>query len=155
MKGNVVELAGVRCAGHGGEASLADAALEGWKYCRTCHGFICPRCIERFRVEADGMCPGSTTTGSQHPMDIDELPYDEVVRFARQALKAEELSPVLYELFFRELQDEIQPIRALHEEPEEEEDDTTSVLRREHWRRYGMVLVKRRRGRYVTWEQVR
>jgi len=147
-------LTAIRCLGHGGaQVALADAALEGWKYCRKCHGFICPKCIESFRRNAEGQCPGSLTTGHDHPMELDELPYDAILRFTRRALSAPEVSPLLYELFFRHLQDEFEPLRVT-ESREEPQDDPVSVLRREQWRRYGLVLVKRRRGKYITWEQV-
>ena len=86
-------------------------------------------------------------------MELDELPYDEVLRFTRRALSAPEVSPVIYDLFFRNLQDEFEPLRVTEVE-EEPQDDTLSILRREQWRRYGLVLVKRRRGQYITWEQV-
>ncbi len=151
-----ISLISIRCLGHGGNMLLSEAVLEGWKMCNQCHLFVCPKCAEAFRDEKGGACPGSGA-GREHKMNLAEIPTDEVILFVRHAIEAPKLGALVYEVFFRERSLGIDPLGGVRPEQERRSppDDPLAILRREDWKRYGVVMVKRRRGRYVTWGPVR
>jgi len=79
-----------------------------------------------------------------------------VVLFVQHAIEAPRLGPLVYEVFFRERSLGVDPFGGAGRAPERRTapDDPAAVLRREVWKRYGVVMVKRKRGRYVTWGPV-
>ena len=150
-----LSLVSVRCLGHGGTMLLSEAVLEGWQMCNHCHLFICPACAQAFRAEKDGLCPGSR--GRQtHEMDLVDIPTDEVLLFVQHAVEAPKVGPLVYDVFFRGGSIEFDPLGGAVKPPERRTppDDPLAILRREHWKRFGAVMVKRRRGRYITWGPV-
>jgi len=150
-----ISLISVRCLGHGGTLLLSEAILEGWKMCSECHLFICPTCAEAFAEDKEGKCPGSQVRG-EHKMDLAEIPTDEVILFVQHAVEAPRLGPLVYEVFFRGRRIEFDPLGGVQRAPERRTppDDPLAILRREDWKRFGVVMVKRKRGRYVTWGAV-
>ena len=151
-----VSVVSIRCLGHGGTASLSDAVLNGWRMCERCHLFICPECAKAFEDEREGWCPGSQTTG-RHKMHLVDIPTDEVLLFVQHSVEAPGTGPLVYEVFFRGKAVELDPFASSVREvrrPPAPPDDPLAVLRREHWKRFGAVMVKRRKGRYVTWGPV-
>ena len=150
-----ISLISIRCLGHGGNMLLSEAILEGWKMCNECHLFLCPTCAEAFRDEKGGTCPGSQGR-REHKMDLAEIPSDEVILFVQHAIEAPRLGPLVYEVFFRGRSVELDPYGGVRPQAERRTppDDPLAILRREDWKRYGVVMVKRKRGRYVTWGAV-
>ena len=151
-----ISLVSIRCLGHGGAMLLSEAILEGWRMCNSCHLFICPECAAAFEADKAGSCPGSQAVG-QHPMDLAEIPTDEVLLFVQHAAEAPRIGPLVYDVFFRGQSIEIDRFGSVVREPTERRtppDDPLAVLRREDWKRFGVVMVKRKRGRYVTWGPV-
>jgi hypothetical protein len=150
-----ISLISIRCLGHGGNMLLSEAILEGWRMCNACHLFICPACAEAFQSEKAGLCPGSQA-GEQHKMELVEIPTDEVLLFVQHAVEAPRIGPLVYDVFFRGHSVELDPFGSTVRLPERRTppDDPLAVLRREVWKRFGVVMVKRRRGRYVTWGPV-
>lgn len=151
-----ISLISIRCLGHGGSMLLSEAILEGWKMCNQCHLFLCPTCAKAFEEEQGGTCPGSAGR-REHKMDLVGIPTDEVILFVRHAVEAPRLGPLVYEVFFRERSLALDPFGGVQVQPERRSppDDPLAILRREDWRRYGVVMVKRKRGRYVTWGPVK
>ena len=150
-----ISLVSIRCLGHGGSMLLSEAVLEGWKMCSECNLFVCPTCAEVFAAEKDGLCPGSHGR-RPHQMELVDIPTDEVLLFVQHAVEAPKVGPLVYDVFFRERSFEIEPYGATLSRPEHRTpiDDPEALVRREHWKRYGVVMVKRSRGRYVTWGPV-
>jgi len=151
-----VSLVSIRCLGHGGSMLLSEAILEGWRMCDRCHLFLCPACAEAFEAERSGACPGSQTTG-HHEMELVDIPTDEVLLFVQHAIEAPKVGALVYDVFFRGRSIELDPFGGVQRPAPERRtppDDPLAVLRREHWKRFGVVMVKRRRGRYVTWGPV-
>jgi len=67
------------------------------------------------------------------------------------------VGPLVYDVFFRHRSIELDPLSlsvARRGERRTPPDDPLAILRREDWKRFGAVMVKRRRGRYVTWGPV-
>ncbi|MFW6161347.1 MAG: hypothetical protein ACODAJ_01180 [Planctomycetota bacterium] len=148
-----ISLVSIRCLGHGGQIPLSQAILEGWQMCDHCHLFLCPACAQAFEEEQDGLCPGSAGR-EQHRMELADIPTDEVLLFVQHEVEAPKVGPLVYDVFFRDRSVELDPFGGAFEAPRERRtppDDPQAILRRERWKRFGAVMVKRRRGRYVTW----
>lgn len=152
-----ISLISIRCLGHGGRMLLSQAILEGWSMCSRCHLFICPECAAAFEAEKEGLCPGSAGR-HEHEMDLAAIPTDEVLLFVQHEVEAPKVGPLVYDVFFRRRSIEVDPFGAALTRPQQERrtppDDPLAVLRREDWKRFGAVMVKRRRGRYLTWGPV-
>jgi len=151
-----ISLISIRCLGHGGRMLLSQAILEGWRMCSRCHLFLCPECAAAFEAEKGGLCPGSHGR-EQHKMELVDIPTDEVLLFVQREVEAPKVGPVVYDVFFRNRSIELDPFGEAVSKPQQRRappDDPLAILRRETWKRYGAVMVKRRRGRYVTWGPV-
>ena len=151
-----ISLISIRCLGHGGKMLLSQAILEGWRMCDRCHLFLCPECARAFEEHKGGQCPGSHGR-EPHAMELVDIPSDEVLLFVQHEVEAPKVGPVVYDVFFRHRSIELDPFGAELLRPRERRsppDDPLAVLRREDWKRFGAVMVKRRRGRYVTWGPV-
>ncbi|NHJ41228.1 MAG: hypothetical protein FK731_14445 [Asgard group archaeon] len=151
----------VRCAGHNGRATLKEAVEEGWRMCRICRSFVCPKCIQEFDFKMGGVCPSFIFGIESHQLSPGPIPVEEVILFAEQN-KSEGITGELLEaLFFEDEQMGFMPFYATidkgtHEETED--DDELSLepakIQEEMWASFGFVMTKRRRGKFITWEKI-
>lgn len=152
-----LSLISVKCAAHGGRATLSEAVLKNWRMCNVCHLFVCQPCADAFFELQGGSCPGSTAE-TEHVMDLVPIPSNEVVQFVEKTVKAPEVGELVYEAFFKDRVAVVDPLAAstslIEKKARKEELDAIAVLRQEQWRNMGTVMVKRARGRFVTWEAV-
>ena len=152
----------IRCAGHNGKATLKEALEAGWRMCRTCRSFICPKCIQEFDFKMKGMCPSFIFGIENHPLSLAPIPAEEVILFV-EANKQEGISAGLLEaLFFEDDQMSFTPFYAStelkHDKSEimEENEKLTEPpkIQEEIWASFGFVMTKRRRGKFITWEKI-
>jgi len=79
---------------------------------------------------------------------------EEIILFARKYAHPE-IGNLIYEVFYRP---EI-PFHRLSEESildisEPEANEPVGRVKEELWRKYGVVIVMRKRGKFVTWEKL-
>lgn len=150
----------VRCAGHNGRATLKEAVESGWRMCRICRSFICPKCIQEFDLKMNGLCPSFIFGIENHDMSPGPIPVEEVILFAEEN-KAESFTGGLLEaLFFEDEQMGFMPFYATvgEEEGDKIEEEELAAeppkIQEENWKSFGFVMTKRRRGKFVTWERI-
>ncbi|MBD3189883.1 MAG: hypothetical protein GF308_04530 [Candidatus Heimdallarchaeota archaeon] len=151
----------VRCAGHNGRATLKEAVETGWRMCRICKSFICPSCIQEFDLKMNGLCPSFIFGMEKHDLSPGPIPVEEIMLFAKDN-KTEGITGGLLEaLFFEEEQRGFMPFyteidEKIPKEPTEEKvtENEHTKIQEEHWKSYGFVMTKRRRGKFVTWEKL-
>ncbi|HUT82738.1 MAG TPA: hypothetical protein VMZ29_16200 [Candidatus Bathyarchaeia archaeon] len=148
----------VRCAGHNGRATLKEAVAEGWRMCRVCRSFICPKCIQEFDFKMNGICPSFIFGIESHQLSPGPIPVEEVILFVEQN-KSEGITAGLLEaLFFEDEQMGFMPFYAAVEKELVSEDDELNLdpakIQEEMWSSFGFVMTKRRRGKFITWEKI-
>ena len=150
----------VRCAGHNGRATLKEAVEAGWRMCRVCRSFICPKCIDEFDLKMKGTCPSFIFGMEQHQLSPGPIPVEEVILFVESNKKEGITGGLLETLFYEDEQMGFMPFYAAVEkkkEKEEEEEDLSlepSKIQEEMWSSFGFVMTKRRRGKFITWEKI-
>ena len=149
----------VRCAGHNGRATLKEAVDGGWRMCRICRTFICPKCIQEFDLKMMGACPSFIFGIDKHQLSPGPIPVEEVILYV-ESNKPEGITGGLLEsLFYEDEQMGFVPFYAAVEKKEEEiDDDELSLeppkIQEEIWSSFGFVMTKRRRGKFITWEKI-
>jgi hypothetical protein len=150
----------IRCAGHNGRATLREAVDAGWRMCRICRTFICPKCIQEFDLKMMGACPSFIFGIDRHQLSPGPIPIEEVMLFV-ESNKSEGITGGLLEsLFFEDEQMGFMPFYAAVEKKaeEKEEDDELNLdppkIQEEVWASFGFVMTKRRRGKFITWEKI-
>jgi len=153
----------IRCVGHNGRATLKEALKEGWRMCRVCLSFICPKCIQEFDLKRGGVCPSFIFGMEQHALSLAPIPVEEVLVFVEQN-KTEGITAGLLEaLFYEDEQMGFIPFYATVEDKkllggvaleESDENSEPPKIQEEIWASFGFVMTKRRRGKFITWEKI-
>ncbi|MHA1220768.1 MAG: hypothetical protein ACTSQB_03450 [Candidatus Heimdallarchaeota archaeon] len=150
----------VRCAGHNGRMTLREAVAAGWRMCRICRSFICPKCIQEFDFKVGGVCPSFIFGIENHQLSPGPIPVEEVILFVEQNKPEGITAGLLETLFFEDEQMGFMPFYASvdkNAEKEEADDDLNlepAKIQEEMWASFGFVMTKRRRGKFITWEKI-
>ena len=137
---------GISCMACGAKTSLEEALQTGWKQCDTCQFFICPTCLRIVRDTMRGRCPSFSQGVTRHTLHPVEIPTERLLLFVRSQHQQGRTGPLIQALFYTSK-------RGLDQRPPTPPEEE-GLTREEVWRRYGLVLVRRVRGRWVTWEKV-
>ena len=153
----IMEEVAIYCVGNSERATLKTAAEEGWKECKICHHHICPLCIEQFHKYQHDSCPGGVILQKPHKMDLEDIIPQEILYFSLKNTIAPITSlskrSLVYKLIYEPLNPYKQNLPTLQLLLESLQADI-SLPKEEVWKKYGTVLVKRRKGKFIAWEPV-
>ncbi|MBN1233294.1 MAG: hypothetical protein JXA60_08080 [Candidatus Coatesbacteria bacterium] len=139
----------VWCMGCRQQLEIEQAALVGWKYCGNCHHFICPECLSI--IGSRKACLSDRCREEGLMMDIQDIPLAKITLFARSQLTELPEDSLLYKLFYKKeellAKDKTKPI-------ENEVADIFIQTAEEVWKNKRIVLAKRRRGRFISWQNL-
>ena len=144
----------IRCQACNQRCDLEDAVKRGWRACACCGSFVCDLCLNDFGESFP--CLSSVCLSQNRLFDPEPIPVDRVVVFARAQQLLEMEDSFLSRLFFEDVVGRgIEPyaLQAVREEDRGDGDDQTRV-RTETWQGHHLVITRRRRGKFVTWERV-
>ena len=132
---------------------LEEAVRREWKGCDTCHFFICGLCFADLGDAPP--CLSYLCQRSGKPLLAGAIPVEKVLFFAGHQVQQTERQGLLYRLFYEEREDLDLPF-TLVEMAEEEEDDIRGplTLQEEVWQNHRLVVTRRRRGKFVSWEKI-
>ena len=147
----------IRCQACNGRCDLADAVKLGWRACVNCGTFVCDQCLEE--MDADFPCLSSVCLAGGRPFEPEPIPVDRVLVFARAQQTVEMADSLLTRLFFADMpQFGAQPyvLKALENRQgtETTEPDDQAKVQAETWAGHHLVITRRKRGQFVTWERV-
>ncbi len=149
----------VICAGCRERITVNLATKLGWNECTFCHHHICPDCIRDWKEEGESQCPGGYTIKNPHKMDLFPIDPTEIQSFTLKATSRKEPT-VLDEksLTARILYHPINPHRrygrlSIERQLEQLKRDNLTP-KEEIWKKFGLVLVKRYRGKFTAWEKI-
>ncbi len=145
----------------GRRATLEVAVREGWVICEHCGSPYDPADVELLREEdAEARCISDVCRNRRQPLGTVPLPIERIVVFARARMHRDFRHGLLYRIFYEHDDTHIHPHFALKEEAREAADatekggtsgQTQPTVREENWLNRGLVLTKRKRGRFVSW----
>lgn len=142
---------------------LEKAALEGWRQCMACEIHICAGCIQEFqRISQNSgspaVCPGPYLRFN-HDMTLGPIPVADLIIMAQR--QPEEPAPMTGILLQRAFY--AKPVFSAQYIPEDSPDSHHPIIsfdskvakvRQERWANMGTVIVRRNRGKFITWERL-
>ena len=146
----------LRCVADTKAEFLEKAVLNGWKQCKTCKYPICNECLPYFIPNDDDptnqpLCPGSVLK-LNHPLVLEPIPTELILIEAKKNLS--QLPPIgilLDKAFYSN------PPTTSEESPITHsylQNNSAFLAHQEHWANMGSVIVKRNRGKYISWERI-
>lgn len=154
----------IRCAGDNKRTTLEQAVLDGWKICERCKLFICPDCITEFQKNMNDQCPSFVFGFAPHPMNMQQIPVEHIILFAEARSSHMITGGLIQQIFYDKEMMFHQPFssslgslnnnnKSISEKKTSEMEDL-EIIREETWRKFGTVLVKRKRGKFAAWEKI-
>jgi hypothetical protein len=139
---------GISCVACGTRTTLEQAIRAGWQQCLRCQFFIDPKCLQMVKTTMGGTCPSFSQGVPHHQIQPTDIPSERILIFVKDQYQKGRVGALIESIFYTKpaVQESIstQPL------PPEDE----SLTREEIWRQFGLVLVRRSHGKWVTWEKV-
>ena len=149
MELNLVEVK-VWCMGCSQQVSAEEAALLNWKYCSHCHHFICPECLSN--LGSKPKCLSERCSQESLYMHIEDIPLAKITMFAKSQLTELPSDCLLYKLFYKV--DELYAEGPKMNLGSDEAADLFIQTAEETWKNQRLVLTKRSRGRFISWQKI-
>lgn len=140
---------GISCVACGTRTTLEEAIHAGWQQCLRCQFFIDPKCLQMVKTTMGGTCPSFSQGVSHHQIQPADIPSERILIFVKDQYQQGRVGALIDSLFYTK---PITPITTQPLQPLPPDDE--SLTREEIWRQYGLVLVRRSHGKWVTWEKV-
>ena len=144
----------LRCVADTKAEVLEKAVLNGWKQCKTCKYPICNDCLPYFTEENtsnEPLCPGSFLKFN-HALVLEPIPTELILIEAKKNLS--ELPPIgilIDKAFYSTPATASDETHVTHSYMQ---NNSIFLARQEHWANMGSVIVKRNRGKYISWERI-
>jgi hypothetical protein len=143
----------------GRRVTLEVAAREGWVVCDHCGAPYEPTDVDLLREGDDtARCVSDVCRHRRSPLVTAVLPVDRIVVFAQTRMHREFREGVLFRLFYQDDERSIHPHFTLRERAPDDDGPRRPVMpeveprvQEENWAGKGLVITKRRRGKFVTW----
>lgn len=145
----------IRCQACSAQAQLDDAVRNGWQSCMHCGSFVCAECLQDFGGQFQ--CLSSVCLQAGRMFSSAPIPVDRVLVFARSQQLLEMEDSFLSRVFFDNqstwgpsgytLRGAEQPEKVLG-------DEEPGKVQTETWNGHQLVITRRKRGRFVTWERI-
>lgn len=150
----------LRCVADKKSELLEKAVLKGWKQCQVCKYPICNSCLNIFLSQDQNqgesshpsLCPG-TYLKFNHKLIVENIPTEVILVKARNQEQLPRTGILINKAFYV-------PFERTSYSSEENsfstiyENRAVSLARKEEWANMGSVIVKRNRGKYISWERL-
>lgn len=143
---------GIKCAVCSRKQELKKAIIEEWKKCKICGLLICPDCILLVNETMNGVCPSTMFGFSKHKLDLENISTDEVLVFVKKIRRDGLMGHLIEKVFYAP---KLSQIIEYDRSKKNKEIEKEAITREELWRRYGLVIVKRHRGKFIMWEKIK
>ena len=94
------EIIQIWCMGCRKKNEIQEAINSGWKYCKSCHYFICPECLSIIKLK-DNLCLSWKCRQHNNPIEISEIPVLDILNYSRNNINTLPLDSLIYKLFFQ------------------------------------------------------
>ena len=141
---------GISCVACGRKINLEEAIHAGWRQCIQCQFFIDPDCTKIVEETMSGICPSFSQGVARHPLRLVDVPTEQILIFVKDQHQQGLIGNLIETIFYSSSTRLEEPTPPPRGKPSEVE----SLTREEIWKRYGLVLVQRARGKFLAWEKV-
>lgn len=144
----------LRCVADTKAEFIERAVLKGWKQCKICKYPICNECLKIFQGEnpmEEPTCPGSFLKFN-HTLVPENIPTELILIEANKNLST--LPPIgllLEKAFYSKPASEEETNKPFHSYMQ---NNSVFLAKQENWANMGSVIVKRNRGKYISWERI-
>lgn len=144
----------LRCVADNKPEFIEKAVLNGWKQCATCKYPICNECLKIFLGEnptIETTCPGSFLKFS-HALILEPIPTELILVEAKKNLS--QLPPIgllIDKAFYSNPEHGLEHNHSIHSYIQ---NNSVFLAKQEQWANMGSVIVKRNRGKYISWERL-
>lgn len=123
--------------------------------CDVCGTFICPKCLKIVNDEMNGTCPSYILGFNKHQIEPVEISLDDILNYAKRHYRKGKVGKIIERLFYQSL--EVGPLEEenFEEMQTEEENNKKITIQEEVWKKFGLVIVKRSSGKFITWEPIK
>jgi hypothetical protein len=145
----------LRCVADTKAEFIEKAVLQGWKQCNVCNYPICNECLEVYQgtdPDEPGHCPGSYLTFS-HTLILANI-ATELILIEASKIQSH-LPPIgilINKAFYSSQMLNSEQDRTLLDNYIRNE--SVFLAKQENWANMGSVIVKRNRGKYISWEKL-
>jgi hypothetical protein len=130
------------------QIELDHALMQGWKYCNTCCHFTCADCLH----DTGNKCYSDLCRNIEEQPQLTTIPVEKIVLFSKtnqNPIQQMDKDSLIFKLFYRDEYIKNTPFEVLHQQAEAEVKTTEEI-----WRAHGIVITKRRRGKFISWEKL-
>ena len=144
----------IRCMGCFEKLNLEQAVRNGWKMCKHCNFTICSLCLND--LEEPKKCLSHVCSSKKRLLLVEPLPVEKIIIFAQNNYQSDYHQGILYKLFYKDKEKLYAPpfFSVQEKESELEEIEQPSQVQQEIWKNFQLVITKRKRGKFITWERV-
>ncbi len=144
----------LRCVADTKAEFIERAVLKGWKQCKICKYPICNECLKIFLGENpmnEPTCPGSFLKFN-HTLVPEPIPTELILIETKK--NQSQLPPIgilLDKAFYVKPASDDESKRPVHTYLQ---NNSVFLAKQEKWANMGSVIVKRNRGKYISWERL-
>ncbi len=140
----------IRCAFCNKKENIVNAVLDGWVLCNGCQFIFCDECQKKY--ENNDRCPGSLYSLDHKPA-FSPIPIEDIEEVAESMKKTDQHGKYIARLFYNKSK---LPLELGADDSTAKMEETFRILRfrEEQWKKFGIVLVKRKDGKFVSWGQI-
>ncbi len=141
---------GISCVACGTRTTLQNAIQDGWHQCLRCQFFIDPQCLDIVQTTMGGACPSFSQGVARHNLQPADIPSEQILIFVKDQYQKGRVGAIIDSLFYTKPS-------ILFPQHQKSQDHTSAeppLTREEVRQRFGLVLVRRAQGKWVTWEKV-
>jgi hypothetical protein len=109
----------------------------------------------------NGYCPSYILGIEKHLMELEPIPTERIIVFAEEFQPTSITADLLEDLFYDDYKQSSRPFYASVSQSLESEEEKTvtsdsayAKIQEEHWKSFGFVMTKRKRGKFITWEKI-
>ena len=145
----------LRCVADNRPEFLEKAVLNGWKQCKICKYVICNECLSIFLPDnnSESVCPG-TYLKYNHNLVIENIPTEIIIIDAKKHSKLPSTGILINKAFYSDNEETVFGDDESSKFLNKYENQAVSLAKKEEWSNMGSVIVKRNRGKYISWERI-
>ena len=103
----------------------------------------------------EGTCPSYILGVDKHQLEPVEISLDEVINYAKRHYLKGTTGEVIERIFYKHSELSTLESDNYAVEKAKDEENKKVTIQEEVWRKFGLVIVKRASGKFITWEPIK
>lgn len=130
------------------QTKLEDALLNGWKYCNVCYHFTCNDCAK----DSNNNCLSDICRSQVKKPILGAIPVEKIVLYSKtmdSAVTDIDRDSLIFKIFYYEEFVKNTPFEILRRKAEGDIKTTEEI-----WRDHRIIVVRRKHGKFDSWERI-